>query len=249
MAWAAARLPLAVALAAVITIAGAPAAAERLTGACLHFPPGKIEGQPVRPGFEVEIMATALAVVGDSVDLSFYPWARALALTEEGRVDLLCGCSQDPGRQDRLLPSDPVGQLAVGLFALARPGGARPPGLAGVAGREVGVVAGYNLVADLKAVGAIPIEVDSEAAGLRMLEAQRFPLFYGFADSVRFTVNEQRMSVALDFRELRAETNYVCFSRRAGDAAGRAARFNHGLAAIRADGRLSAIRRRYGIED
>ncbi len=236
-------------LAAVVAMMGRPAAAERLTGACLHFPPGKIEGQPVRPGFEVEIMAAALAVAGDSVELSFYPWARALALTQDGQVDVLCGCSQDPGRQDKLLPSDPIGRLSVGLFALARPDGAGPPAPADLAGREVGVVAGYNLVADLRAAGAIPVAVDSDAAGLRMLESARFPLFYGFADSVRFTVNEQRMSVALDFRELRAETNHVCFSRRAGDAVARAARFNQGLAAIRADGRLSAIRRRYGIDD
>ncbi len=249
MAWAAARLPSAVVLAAVVALTGTPAAAERLTGACLHFPPGKIEGQPVRPGFEVEIMAAALAVAGDSVELSFYPWARALALTEEGQVDLLCGCSEDPGRQDKLVQSDPIGRLSVGLFALARPEGAGAPGPVDPAGQEVGVVAGYNLVADLRAAGAIPITVDSDAAGLRMLEAERFPLFYGFADSVRFIVNEQRMSVALDFRELRAETNHVCFSRQAGDAVGRAARFNQGLAAIGADGRLSAIRRRYGIED
>ncbi len=248
MAWAAARLPSAIALAVVIATGAAPAAAERLTGACLHFPPGKIEGQPVRPGFEVEIMVAALAEAGDSVELSFYPWARALALTEEGEADLLCGCSQDSARQERLLVSDPIGRLSVGLFALARPGAASPqPGA--LQGQEVGVVAGYNLVADLRAAGAIPVAVDSDAAGLRMLEGGRFPLFYGFADSVRFTVNEQRMAIALDFRELRAESNYVCFSRRAGDAQARADRFNRGLAAIRADGRLGAIRRRYGLED
>lgn len=247
MALAAVERALAVGLLAAFSL-GAPAAAERLTGACLHFPPGKIEGQPIRPGFEIEILKAALAEAGDTVQLDFYPWARALALAEEGDVDLLCGCSEDRSRQGSVLLSDPVGQLSIGVFAPAGVDGALPPRLANLAGREVGVVAGYNLVADLRAVGAVPIPVDSDAAGLRMLEGGRFTLFYGFADSVRFTRHEQRMDMALSFRELRAEPNYVCFSRKAGDAAGRAARFNHGLSIIRGDGTMGRIRARYGLD-
>lgn len=236
-------------LLAVLALTGpaGPAAAEQLTGACLHFPPGKIEDQPARPGFEIEIMTAALGLAGDMVRLDFYPWPRALALAEDGQVDLLCGCSADPSRQERLLLSDPIGQLAIGVFALARPDGGLPPRLAGLAGREVGVVAGYNLMSDLRAAGALPIPVDSDAAGLRMLEGGRFPLLYGFADSVRYTLHEQRMATALSFRELRAEPNYVCFSRKAGDAEARAARFNRGLSVIRGDGTLNAIRGRYGL--
>ncbi len=245
MAWAAVERGRVVALA----LAGltTPALAEPLTGACLHFPPGKIQGQAARPGFEIEIMMSALKLAGDTVRLDFYPWPRALALAEQGQVDLLCGCSEDPSRQGRLLLSDPIGQLSIGVFALARPGNAPPPRLAGLAGREVGVVAGYNLVADLRAAGAIPIPVDSDAAGLRMLEGGRFPLFYGFSDAVRFTQHELGMAVELSFRELRAEANYVCFSRMAGNAEARVARFNRGLAVIRGDGTLTAIRERYGL--
>ncbi len=238
------------ALAAVlILLLAPPAAAERLTGACLHFPPGKIEGQPIRPGFEIEIMTAALGLAGDTLQLDFYPWPRALALAETGQVDLLCGCSEDPSRQDRLLLSDPIGQLSIGLFARAQPDGTQPPRLAGLAGQAVGVVAGYNLVADLRSAGALPVPVDSDAAGLRMLEGGRFPLLYGFADSVRFTLHEQRMAMSLSFRELRAEPNYVCFSRQAGDAEARAARFNRGLSVLRGNGQLNAIRGRYGLGD
>lgn len=236
------------AFAAALSIA-APAAAEHLTGACVHFPPGKIAGQPVRPGFEIEIMTAALDLAGDSVTLDFYPWPRALALAETGAVDLLCGCSDDPARQERLLLSDPIGQLSIGVFAPARPDGALPPRLAGLAGQEVGVVAGYSLATDLRAAGAVPIPVDGDATGLRMLAGGRFPLFYGFADAVRYTLRAERMALKLSFRELRAEPNYVCFSRKAGNAAARAARFNHGLAILRGDGRLAAIRARYGVED
>lgn len=248
MARAAVKLAL-IAAAALAGFVSTAVRAEQMTGACLHFPPGKIEGRPIRPGFDIEILNAALDVAGDSVRLDFYPWARALALAEAGEVDLLCGCSDDPSRRDTLVPTDPVGQLSIGVFGLAAQGVPKLPGLDDLAGVPVGVVAGYNLVTDLRMAGAMPVRVDNEVEGLRMLAGGRFSLFYGFADSVRYTLHEQRMTMALGFRELRAEASHVCFSRKAGDAAGRAARFNHGLSVIRADRRIETIRERYGLTD
>jgi ABC-type amino acid transport substrate-binding protein len=247
-----ARAAASLVLAAAAILAGfavGPVGAEEMTGACLHFPPGKIEGQPIRPGFEIEILNAALGVGGDTVRLDFYPWARALALAESGEVDLLCGCSDDPSRRETLMTSDPVGKLSIGLFGLAEQGETQLPGLDDLSGVSVGVIAGYNLVTDLRQAGAMPVRVDNDVEGLRMLAGRRFALFYGFADSVRYTLHDKRMTLALSFRELRAEANHVCFSRKAGDAAARAARFNRGLSAIRADGRIDAIRERYGLAD
>lgn len=234
------RVFVAAALAGLSALA-APAAAETLRFACNPFPPHKIaEAARGREGFDIDILRAALA--GDTIEISFYPWRRALALAEDGAVDGLCSCSHLPEREAAFVFSAEIGNASVGLFALA---GDQPIPAEGRAlgGQTVGAVAGYNLSSELLDFGATPAEAPDDATAVAMLKAGRFAYLYGYRDTVRWFAGQRE---SLRYVELRANPYYTCFSRKAGDAVSRAARFDAAFRRLEQDGTISTIRARYG---
>ncbi len=218
-----------------------PAAAETLRFACNPFPPHKIaDAASGHEGFDIDILRAVLG--DDTVEISFYPWRRALALGEAGEVDGLCSCSHLPEREQAFVFSTEIGNASVGLFALANeqpvPGDGRA-----LQGRTVGAVAGYNLTSELLEFGAIPAEAPDDAGAVAMLKAGRFAFLYGYRDTVRWFAGQ---SQDLRYVELRPNPYYTCFSRRAGDAEARAARFDAAFRRLDQDGTISSIRGRYG---
>src|SRR5262245_14883849 len=87
--------------------------------ACNDFPPHKIEHPDADGllGFDVDIVSEALRRIGWSADTTYMPWKRALEMTGRGDYDGLCSCSYAKDRQDKLLFSDELGAVSVGLFA------------------------------------------------------------------------------------------------------------------------------------
>jgi polar amino acid transport system substrate-binding protein len=232
---------LAAAILAVSTGLPDPAAAENLRFACNPFPPHKIEGAAAgREGFDIDILRAVLA--GDSVEIVFYPWRRALALAEAGTVDGLCSCSHMPEREQAFVFSTEIGNASVGLFALPddRP---LPSDGHALQGQTIGAVAGYNLTSELREFGAIPAEAPDDATAVAMLKAGRFAYLYGYRDTVRWFAGTQDN---LRYTELRPNPYYTCFSRKAGDATARAARFDAAFRRLEQDGTIAAIRARYG---
>lgn len=219
-----------------------PAAAETLHFACNPFPPHKIaDATDGRDGFDIEILRAALS--GDTVEISFYPWRRALALAEDGVVDGLCSCSYLPEREQAFVFSTEIGNTSVGLFAVA---GDQPLPKDGRAlrGQTIGAVAGYNLTSELLEFGANPAEAPDDATAVAMLKAGRFAFLYGYRDTVRWFAGARE---SLRYTELRPNPYYTCFSRKAGDAVARAARFDASFRRLEQDGTISAIRARYGV--
>lgn len=218
-----------------------PATAENLRFACNPFPPHKIDGAAAgHEGFDIDILRAVLAA--DNVEITFYPWRRALALGEAGEVDGLCSCSYMPEREQAFAYSTAIGNASVGLFGLADE---RPPPSDGRAlrGQTVGAVAGYNLTSELREFGATPAEAPDDATAVAMLKAGRFAFLYGYRDTVRWFVGKQDN---LRYVELRPNPYYTCFSRKAGDAVARAARFDAAFRLLEQDGTIAAIRARYG---
>lgn len=219
-----------------------PAMAEILRFACNPFPPHKIaDSTDGREGFDIEILRAALP--DDTVEISFYPWRRALALAEDGVVDGLCSCSHLPEREADFAFSTEIGNASVGLFALkADP--ALPTSGNALKGLSVGAVAGYNLTSELIDAGAVPVEAPDDATAVAMLRAGRFALLYGYRDTVRSVAGPRE---TLHYVELRPNPYYICFSRKAGDATARAARFDETFGRLQRDGVIQAIRARYGV--
>src|SRR5262245_34160128 len=87
--------------------------------ACNNFPPHKIEkpADDGNAGFDIDIVGEALKRIGWSTEISFMPWKRALELAERGQYDGLCSCSYTKEREAKLLFSDELGAVSVGLFA------------------------------------------------------------------------------------------------------------------------------------
>lgn len=219
-----------------------PPAAETLRFACNPFPPHKIaDSADGREGFDIEILRAALP--DDTVEISFYPWRRALALAEDGVVDGLCSCSHLPERDVAFAFSTEIGNASVGLFALkADP--ALPTSGEALKGLTVGAVAGYNLTNELVDAGAVPVEAPDDATAVAMLKAGRFAFLYGYRDTVRAVAGPRE---TLHYVELRPNPYYTCFSRKAGDATARAARFDKAFRRLQQDGTIQAIRARYGV--
>lgn len=91
--------------------------AETLTAATLHFPPYSYEGEKEVEGISVNIVRTAAERLGIDLDVRVYPWARALNLVKNGKVDMLFTAYWTAERQQFLdYSSVPLIVQKVSLF-------------------------------------------------------------------------------------------------------------------------------------
>ncbi|CAN7475116.1 transporter substrate-binding domain-containing protein [Pseudoduganella sp. LjRoot289] len=63
------------------------------------LPPFAIEGQPQRPGLHVEIVEQLLRRAGSPAKVGFYPWARAIALTQHTPRTAIVPLTRTPERE------------------------------------------------------------------------------------------------------------------------------------------------------
>src|SRR5690606_5858445 len=88
---------------------------QRLTLTTLEWPPYVGQDLP-GGGYVQQVVDAALAQVGWQAKVTSYPWARALKLAREGRVDGLFPEYYDPQRRTRFLFSDPIPGGPAGLL-------------------------------------------------------------------------------------------------------------------------------------
>lgn len=73
--------------------------AARLSIVTGDLPPYAIEGQPQHPGLHVEVVEQLLKRTGNPVKVSFYPWARAIALAQHGPHTAILPLTRTPERE------------------------------------------------------------------------------------------------------------------------------------------------------
>jgi polar amino acid transport system substrate-binding protein len=218
--------------------------------ACNNFPPHKIE-QPADDGyagFDIDIVGEALGRIGRSTEISFMPWKRALELAERGQYDGLCSCSHTKEREAKLLFSDELGAVSVGLFARS------PDALAGIGSvadlkdRKVVTVGGYNLEAELITAGAKVEATASDKNALDMLVGGNVDLLYGYELTTKHFIASDPRSSSIAYKEVRRNPYYFCLSRAMPGAEAAMRNFNGSLSEMAKDGSTQRILDRYHVE-
>jgi polar amino acid transport system substrate-binding protein len=217
--------------------------------ACNNFPPHKIE-QPADDGyagFDIDIVGEALKRIGRSSEVSFMPWKRALELAERGQYDGLCSCSHTKEREAKLLFSDELGAVSVGLFARSSDALVGITSVADLKDRKVVTVGGYNLESELITAGAKVEATASDKNALDMLVGGNVDLLYGYELTTKHFIASDPRSSAIAYREIRRNPYYFCLSRAMPGAEAAMQGFNRSLKDMIADGTLQSILDRYNV--
>jgi polar amino acid transport system substrate-binding protein len=229
--------------------ADASAAQSSLRLACNDFPPHKIErpGIDGRAGFDVDIIGEALKRLGWSIEISYMPWKRALEMTERGDYDGLCSCSYIKEREAKLLFSDELGAVSVGLFARSEATLAGISSVADLKGRKVATVGGYNLESELIKAGAAVEATSSDKNALDMLVAGNADLLYGYELTTKHFIASDPRSSSIVYQEVRRNPYYFCLSRSMPEADAAMQGFNRSLSEMTQDGSIQRILDRYHV--
>ena len=217
--------------------------------ACNNFPPHKIEkpGDDGHAGFDIDIVGEALKRVGWSTEISFMPWKRALELAERGQYDGLCSCSHTKEREAKLLFSDELGAVSVGLFARSEDALAGIGSVADLKGRKVATVGGYNLEGELITAGAAVEATSSDKNALDMLVGGNVDLLYGYELTTKHFIRSDPRSTSIVYKEIRRNPYYFCLSRAMPGADAAMQGFNRSLKDMAADGSVQRILDRYHV--
>jgi len=217
--------------------------------ACNDFPPHKIEhpGTDGLLGFDVDIVSEALRRIGWSSVEAYMPWKRALELTGRGDYDGLCSCSYAKDREAKLLFSDELGAVSVGLFARSEEALAGITSVADLKGRKVATVGGYNLEAELVTAGAVVEPTSTDKNALDMLVGGNADLLYGYELTTKHFIAADPRSSSIAYKELRRNPYYFCLSRAMPGAEAVMQGFNRSLSEMATDGSTQRILDRYHV--
>ena len=217
--------------------------------ACNNFPPHKIEhpADDGLAGFDIDIVGEALKRIGRSTEFSFMPWKRALELAERGEYDGLCSCSYTKEREAKLLFSDELGAVSVGLFARAEDALAGIGSVADLKDRKVATVGGYNLEAELVTAGAAVEATSTDKSALDMLLGGKVDLLYGYELTTKHFIASDPRSGDIVYKEVRRNPYYFCLSRAMPGAGTAMQGFNRSLKDMAADGSVQRILDRYHV--
>jgi polar amino acid transport system substrate-binding protein len=156
----------------LITSITVSAAEVRL--ATLEYPPYSSVSLPER-GSIVELTTRAFAATGNSVQIDFLPWARALAELRKGNYDGILLLWPEEIVNEQLIPSRPLLYSELGFF-IRKDTPVVFTDLSQLTGRKVGVARGYGYPKDILNSGIVSEEGTDDLSNLRKLAAGRFDL-------------------------------------------------------------------------
>src|SRR4051812_28222329 len=151
-------------------LAALPAQARKLLLAATESPPYYSESLD-RGGPVAELTVSALRNAGYEVEVRFMPWARALKLGEQGKVDGLIGVWRSPERELSFIYSEPVVSNRIVLCRYGSSGPDKFTSFEALRPFTIGVVRGYADPPGLAAAGVRTEAVTHDLQNLRKLVA------------------------------------------------------------------------------
>ena len=232
----------------VFALAGrsSPASAETVVLFALDWPPYEIEN-PTNglPGTDLEVEEEAFKRVGISVRYEFMPWARQFNLGKLGKVAGLTVCAYRPEREEFFLFSDTVSHGTDGFMMRRDFDGPELKTLEEARGLSVGGVTEFSSMKILQ-------EVIPDAKGFRSDRVALLNLRKGIVDYIyvpieasAYIAKQMGISEELKFTEIKVRDYYICFSKKWPGVEDLVAKFNKGLAEIKADGTYNTIHDKY----
>jgi polar amino acid transport system substrate-binding protein len=209
-----------------------------------------------RPGYVIEMLQRVLGAAGHQIDYQVVPWQRALHQTGKGKADCVVGAY--PEEAPHLLFSKvPVG-MDTDVFISAADDTWVYEGVASLAGKRFGAVAGYSYDTSLDALiaskpdGMVMIAGhDGLLRGLRMIDSGRLDLFVEsrtvFLANVYLAGTRQKYRIAGETEQ--ESPMFVACTPGNPHAAAWLALLDDAIPAMRKNGELATLLRRYGLDD
>lgn len=203
-------------------------------------------------GYVAEVAREALAHSGHSLRLVFLPWARAVHMARQGKVDGYLPEYEAKELQQAFLFSAPFPGGPVGFFKRQDRTDISWRGLDSLKAFRIGVVRGYVNTPEFDARTDLHKELSNDdEANLRMLLAGRIDLMVadkhvGYALARKISP-EAVAGIAFLLPSLEEKELYVCFPAQLPGSAELLKAFNNGLMTLRNDGSLTRLRARHGL--
>lgn len=203
-------------------------------------------------GFSNDVVKTALERLGHEAEVEVMPWARALAMTETGRFDVLPSVWHSKERAEKLVFADRIATNRI-VFMKRAGDSFTFNSLEDLDGKLVGTVQGYSYREDfLNAESFTRESTSSLLTNLRKLLGKRIDLTLGDELVTRYTINQelpdQADQIVFTDGALSSKPLHVTISRQRDDAEALAESFNAELEEMRADGTYDAILARHGLK-
>ena len=239
----------AVLLLVAVLVLAVPAQARKLLLAATEYPPYYSEnleqGGPV-----AELTVTALRHAGYEVELRFMPWARALRLGEQGKVDGLVGVWRSAEREKRFFYSDPVISNRIVLCRRGNFGPDRFTTWDAIKPFTVGTVRGYADPEGMALAGIQTEAVTDDLQNLRKLMAGHVDLV--IVDSrveehlARKHFGEAASLIDCLYPAVQEHPQYLAVSRSTQGAEAIVRAFNEQMQRLRRSGELKGLMGRWG---
>ncbi|MHA6495247.1 substrate-binding periplasmic protein [Pseudomonas borbori] len=225
----------------------------------LEWPPYVSESLP-DGGYAQAVVRRAFAEAGIAVQIRSYPWARALQLAEQGKVDGVFPEYLAPAERSDLLFSEPFPGGPVGLYKLrkqpiafaADPRSNPEQALEALAGLRLGLVRGYLNHPALDANPAFTRSFASnDRQNLGKLLGGRVDIIFIDFRVAQHLINQAFPAHAEQFEAMQPALLqpdlYLTLSRNKPDAQTKIAAFNRGLRQLKASGELERLMREHGF--
>ena len=241
---------------ATVCLAGGEAFAQppakSLVIGTIHMPPHSIEDTAL-PSFSREVFTEAMASQGYTVDIRFFPWARAFELGKLGKVDAVWPSIREKEREAWFQFGSPVLHTNYVLIkrrdlplSFRRLEDAKPY----LVGTLRGGITGSALD---HAGGEYRIEPNTSfGQNLQKLAAGRIDLMTGERYNAAYLLKNEfapfNDAVEILFPTISTISFYLMFSKNAPDVGDKMQAFEKGLRTLRVNGRLAALLRRHGYD-
>lgn len=239
-------------LVAVLVITSAFVKAEDIVLAALEYPPHYGEHLEDH-GPLIEIIVSAYAEQGLSVEVMFLPWSRALIWADEGRVDGIVGAWYTKERTKSFLYSAPIYPNTM-VFYKHKNVDIEFNQYTDLKddGRVIGSVRGYTHVDGLEQSGVTIHYVNNDIQNFKLLERERIDLVSVDRDYGRYVLalpelEQVKSKVEAIDKVLEVREQYLVISTKAKQPKAKISAFNQGLAKLKAEGKVEDILRKHGI--
>ena len=232
---------------------------EGLVASTLHYPPYEYLENGEAKGIAVDLIREALRRVGeDKVSFQFYPWKRAVHLTQNGHSDMLFNAGKNKARQEWGFYTDSILiQQSYVLFKRADEDWGVSPDFSDSADKSIAVRRGYlygsgsfRQALDSDKFSAVTLSDSTEQSVSQLLNG-RVDLFVGDLLPVLYYLRqeglEKEVDIVLnngDFMEVLSWPTYLLFSKQRSSNEF-VQRVSNAMDDMKADGAFQAITERY----
>ncbi len=236
--------------------AGASAAGKVLRVRADAWLPFNGNPEAERPGYVVEILQAVFEPRGVKVNYETMGWAESLAAARAGKVDAVIGANQEEA-EGLVMPKESVGSPRIGLF-VRKDNAWAYDNVASLKDHKLGVIKDYSYWPSLDeylktapAANVVTLEGDEPLlAGIEKLERGEIEVLAETMPVFVWAIRLQKKNMK-DFRIAfmqAGEPIYVAFANTE-DGRAWAQQLDTGLKEMRANGKLEALLKPYGLSD